>query len=425
MGRTCGRRLARGVLTIVGTTTAFWLLLVVAFPTGWLNRRLVSALETSTGQEIALDRVRLGLLGTVQLQGLSIQEPGSGRAWLRVVDLGLELDWGRLVSGHLDVSRVDARGIDLEVQRYADGSFTFASLLEHHKPARLGPAGQTWIDRDEQTVRFEFQGMRILYDDEPMGTRLAMHDLRGHGSWQKHRVTLDRMEGRLNEGTVALEGSIERGLGSPTCELQVVARHVELTPEMDLLGYVVPVLAGSSSELEGRMNLNVYVRGQVGEATAARGLVGQGRLQVDPIRLRHSPLVGELVRTLRLDPAVEVGSVRSGFTLAGGRVLNDELVIQLGDVPLVLSGCTELDGRFDYRIRTDRMASAWSGTLAKVLGELPVQVDDLVELRVTGTPQKMRVTLEGMPLEPGRAGQIDETEQFREVARRLRDRLLR
>jgi hypothetical protein len=113
--------------------------------------------------------------------------------------------------------------------------------------------------------------------------------------------------------------------------------------------------------------------------------------------------------------------VRSDFGIAKGRIISNEMVVDTGGIPFVLSGCTDFEGRMDYRVRSQALREA----LAPYLAELPIAIEDVVELRVKGTQGQLSATIEGIPLRDAQGKPLSDRERIRELGRLLRDRVLR
>ena len=258
--------------------------------------------------------------------------------------------------------------------------------------------------------------------DEPTGTRLSFTGVSGRGMWRSDHAVVQDVEGELNGGQFELEAEMERTSLGPTFEVQLKARGVAIGEGMNLLSYVVPILSKSRGDLQGKMDLNLYLRGEGDSVAALReSVVGQGAIVLDPIELRDSALVTELSQVLELPDRVRIGTVRSDFGVVKGRIISNEMVVDAGGVPFVLSGCTDFQGNIDYRVRSQAVNEA----IAPYLSSLPIGINDVVELRIKGTREKMSATVEGIPLRDETGRPLSDKERIREIGRVLRDRLLR
>jgi hypothetical protein len=417
------RRLAAGLLAPV----AIWGLLVTLMPTGWARDRLVRALEARTGRAVRLDRVALGPLGAVHLHGLALAERGDAEApWAEVAEIRIEASPRALLSGRVEARHVLVRGLSLRVERAEGGDFVFRDLC----CARPGSAGGGDDDAPgdgERVVRWTVADARVLVDDAPTGTRLALSAIGGEGTWTARRVEVTRLIGMANGGRVAVQAEIERTPEGPTFESVLHAEGVGVNEGLRSLRLLAPVLAGSEVGLAGRLDLDLYLRGNAsGAESLRRTAVGQGALRIDPVVLERCVLVDELRGVLSLPGDARVGSVRGGFTVSGGRVATRDLTLSVAGLPLVLEGATEFSGRLDYRLRTESLAGVIPADLRAALDDLPLSIRDVLEVRVRGTPDDLEVTLDGLPPAVDEHGRpLSDRDRLRAVARRLRDRYFR
>lgn len=420
-------RLCRWAGLLLLAPPVLWTLGVSLMPTGWARTRLVAALERETAREVRLDDVRLGLFGGLHLRGLSVAEPREpDDPWLKADSITIDVNAAELLAGRLAPRRVEVQGVSLRVRRGADGNFEIGDLFRRSPKAGPDPAAGRDPEPTDQGVALRLTDARVELIDEPTGTRLGFTDLEGRGTWRRHRTILHELRGRCNGGPVLLEAELERGSGSPMFEGELHARHVRVGEGMTALHYVAPVLSGASVGLDGQLDLNLYLRGQGSTADElARSLTGRGAIRIDPIALDHSHVLAELGRVLTLPDGARVGSFGGTFDVARRRVTSKDLTLELAGLPIVLDGATSFDGAVDYRIRSEGLADSFSRELRSVLEDLPVRVDDVLDLRLRGTAGHYELTLDGLPV-AGRDGRpLSDKERLREAARRLRDRLIR
>lgn len=425
---TCPRlaRLLRRAALVLAVPPVVWVLALAVMPTGWARNRVAAAIERETGRAVTLAELRLGPLGGIRLRGLELSERGrEHQPWLQVDRIVIVPDWACLIAGRLEPASVEAQGLTFRAERRTGGDFPFRDLLrsQPHEAGESDPASTgSSLDAPRSEVQFRVSEVQVSLLDEPTGTRLEFAGLTGHGVWRGHRATIEHLAGRLNGGTFELEAELERGTFGPMFEVQTFARQVAVGRGMDLLGFVVPVLPEATQEVQGRMDLNLYLRGQGNtRAELTDSLVGQGSIRLDPIELRESPLVAELTRVLKLPDRIHVGSVHGDFGIAKGRILSNQMTLDAGGTPIVLSGSTDFHGRVDYRVRSEAVQSA----LGPLLAELPLTLDDVVELRLRGTPGRLSASIDGLPLRNASGQTFSDREQIRELGRRLRERVFR
>lgn len=417
------RMLAAGLLA----PAALWVLVVALLPTGWARDWLVRALEHRTGREVEVADVSIGPLGAFHVRGLSLAERGAEqRPWLEAQEVRLKPSLHSLLSGRIEVREVLVRGLNLRVDRAEGGDFVFRDLCCSRPDGENGGGG-AHDDEDDREVFWKLADARVSVDDAPTGTRLVLSAIGGEGVWRPRRVEVTRLIGMANGGRFAIQAEVERGQDGPIFESALHAQQVGVNQGLESLQLLAPVLAGSSVGLGGRMDLELYLRGN---ATSAEDLrrtaVGQGSLRIDPVILDRCVLVDELRGVLMLPREARVGSIQGGFTVSRGRVATRDLTVRVAGVPLVLDGATDFSGALSYRLRAESLTRLVPEEILGALADLPLKVDDVLELRIEGTLEEPRVSMEGLPPMVDAQGRpVSDRERVRAVARRLRDRLFR
>ncbi len=416
------RILAAGLLA----PATLWVLLVTLVPTDWARDWLVRALEQRTGREVRIDGVEIGPLGAFHVRGLSLAEAeAEDRPWLEATEVRLKPALRSLLSGRVEVRDVLVRGLNLRVDRAEGGDFVFRDLFRS-RPSDGQGGGDSDHDTDRE-VSWKLADARVSVDDAPTGTRLVLSAMGGEGVWRPRRVEVTRLIGLVNGGRFAVQAEVERGQEGPTFECVLNANQVGVNEGLESLQLLAPVLAGSSVGLAGRMDLELYLRGNATSAERLRqSAVGQGTLRMDPVVLERCVLVDELRGVLTLPREARVGSIEGGFKVSGGRVSTRDLTVRVAGLPLVLDGATDFSGALEYRMRAESLSRLIPDEIRGVLAELPVRVDDVLEVRIHGTLESPQVSMEGLPPMVDEQGRpLSDSERVRAVARRLRDRLFR
>src|SRR5690606_20818002 len=145
----------------------FWAAVLMLAPTDWARMRVVRAIEGATGSPARLDALRFGPLGGVWLLGLEIGDPvalagpapgASCGPWLDATAVRIDLSPARLLAGHLEPTRVEAKGLHLRVHRRFDGSFEFANLIRtpaEEDPEAADPAAPARAEPGPISFRLE------------------------------------------------------------------------------------------------------------------------------------------------------------------------------------------------------------------------------------------------------------------------------
>jgi AsmA protein len=410
-----------------------WTLLVAVAPTDWARHRFAAKMSKATGRSVRIAAVRVGIIGGIYLTGLEIGAPGGADdPWLKVAQAYINVSPWQLVCGQVEPTRTVVRGIDLRVLRRGDGTLELDDLIRGvDTPAAEAEAGPSTCPLSRLDLRI--WGAKVTVIDVPTRTRLEFLDVEGRAVSEGRNATIQELRGTLNGGTFELTAQLDRSTIAPWFEGHVRAQGIALGQGMNALGYLAPILASRSGNLDGTLDINLYLRGQ--GATRARlreTIIGNGSVSLDPIHLDGSRLLDELAAVVEVPPQRRIGSVKSDFVIKQGRIQSDDLTVSITKVPIVLAGWTDFDGTVNYRIRGESLIERLPGKARDFLADLSVDARELSTLRVEGAVDAPQVTVGGVPLGQNAADSrdegpspVDDRQRLRELGRRLRDRVLR
>ena len=374
-----------------------WLAVVLVAPTGWARRQIVARLEARSGRRVALDGVSVGLLGGIRLTNLEIGSPQEiGDPWLKAADVRLDFGLFRMLGGHCKPGRVDVDGVELRVLRRADGTVELADLI---RPVPA-PHATGSLPTPEDRVTVQLHRARVTVLDEPTQTRVQLEDVEGEGYREGPLAVIEQLRGTVNGGEFRFAARMDRTAGALATEAQLRADDVALDDGMKVLRYVVPFLAGAPTAVKGRLNADVYVQGRGPSwPRLCRGLVGQGSVALNRVELDGTPLVAEISRFADLAGTRRIGSIRTDFVYKDRRVATDHFTLNLGRVPVTMSGWTDLDGRLDYTMKIEGLNDHLPDKARRILGDLKLDVGSLTALTLRGSLDQMVVQVNGVPID--------------------------
>jgi AsmA-like C-terminal region len=406
-----------------------WLLVVAIAPTGWAKGKVVAILEHRSGRRVHLDGLSVRFLGGIRLTNLEIGSPNDlGNPWLKAADVRLDIGPLQIVRGNLRPRRVDVDGVDLRVLRRADGTVELADLIQ---PIAI-PSHRliAWHSKSADHVAVQVRHTTVTVLDEPTQTRLHLLDVEGEGYCEGPRAVVDQLRGKLNGGTFRFVAQLDRTAEALSLESQFRADDVNLDDGMNILSYVVPVLAGAPSAFQGRLNTDCYIQGQGASwESLYRSLVGHGVIALDPVTLENAPLLAELSKVADLSKSRRVASVRTDFVFQDRRIKTDHFTLNIGKLPITMSGWTDLDSRLDYLMKIQGLNDRLPNQARRILGDLKVDVGSLTTLTLRGTLNKMVVQLNGVSIDRNVFRDVklnrEERDQLKILGNKLRDKYLR
>ena len=410
-----------------------WVLLVSVAPTDWARQRFAARMSAATGRTVHISTVRVGVLGGIYLTGLEIGAPGSvGDPWLMVASAHLNISPWQLLCGHAAPTRTEVRGINLRVLRRSDGTLELDDLIQGVETAEADvESGRSSCPLSRLDLRIKDALVTVI--DTPTRTRLEFRDIEGRATSEGRNATIQELRGTLSGGSFEVVAQLDRSTAAPSFEGHIRARRIEVNQGMNALEYLVPVLTRDSGNLDGTLDIDLYLRGKGATRAAMREtVVGNGSVTLDPIHLDGSRFLAELATVLEMPPQRRVGSVTSDFEIKQGRIHSENLTVNFAKLPIVLAGWTSFDGTVNYRLRGESVIERLPSKARDLLADLSIDAKDLSGLRIEGAIDDPDVTLGGVPLsltpaggrgEPPVAG--DDRQRLREVGRRLRERILR
>jgi hypothetical protein len=421
------RRYALLTFGVVLIPPLLWVTVVLVAPTSWAKNRVTSALAAATRRSVRLERLSVGFLGGIRLTNLEIGSPQSiDTPWLKAAALRMEFRFVDVLGGSLHPSSVEVDGANLRVLRRADGTLELADLILPEQ--KLFDRGRT--RGPSAAVPFRLHGGSVTVIDEPSHTRLHMENVEGEGIREDRKLVINSLTGTLNGGPFQFVGELDRTGVAPSFEARFRADDVVLDDGMTVLRYAVPVLAGAPLNLKGHLDCDISAHGQGATwADVSKSLIGHGVIGINPVELDGAPLIAELSRIADLSRQGRVASIRSDFAIKDQRVSTDHFTLNIGRVPMTLSGWTSFDGHIDYRINLKALADRIPDKARRLLGELKVDIGNLATLSLRGTVNQLVVQVNGVALDRNLLRESgfkrEDREKLRVLGRQFLDQLSR
>ncbi len=420
-----GKKALGLIATAVLALPGLWLLILVFLPMDWARTLLIASIKDSTQQDVRIAKVRLRPFGGIAVSGLEIAAPATSQdPWLKALSLIVDLRAGDLLRGRISPTDCRISGLSLRVRRDETGRLEFEDLL---KPKRLkdsgSPSSETGATPAE--ISFQVENATILVDDQATDTRLEFTEVVALGTDDGVVSNLSEMTGQLNGGSFTITGHSERSKET-TIEGQIRSRDIALGVGTKAISYFVPIIAGSPQgpHANGTLTFELDLRTQ-GQTSASlvNALTGRGSVAVDGLTIDDSQVMAEVSKLLPIPTQNKLGSLRGDFQIANRRVTTTNTVLRIAEVPISLTGWSDLDGNLEYLMRCEKLGKTVSNLARKLppearelLSELPV--DDLgilTNVRISGT-------LDRLIVEPGEGSVLAKKNATKTPARRAADR---
>jgi AsmA protein len=416
---------------LLATPLILWVAVLLLTPTGWVNRRIVGALEKRTGRPVHLEKVCMHPLGGLRLTNLEIGSPEGGREpWLSCRSLIMNVSLPQILGCELAPSEILVAGARLRILRRADGSVELAEFTRPIRPEDSSSRGDEQSKR-RLSVAVHVEDATIELIDDSTKTRMVLEHVSADGTGDAEQTSIQTLRGTLNGGPFQFTGNFDRTPPSSRFQARLIADDVNLDDGMtELLRYVVPVLIGSSMNVTGKLHADLQFCGAGTTRDAlTRSLEGQGKISINPISLEGSTVVAELSKITDISRRGQIASVQSDFLIHDRRITTDHFTLNLGRVPITMAGWTDLDGQILYRINFDGLTRRIPDEARRIFDDLNVDLKGLSVLTLKGNTRQGALTLNavGPDAKPGREIRLgrDDREKLKAVGRQFLDKLIR
>lgn len=335
----------------------------------------------------------------------------------------------QLLRGKFEPTSLDVEGLTLRVLRRHDGSLELADLVRADPRTAAAQTSEPHeCGLSKLTARLHHARIQLI--DVPTQTSIVLEDVEGQGVWEGEGAFNITLSGEFNEGPFQFTAHFHRSGRQPFFEGQFRATDAVLDQNMNALRYLVPVLAGTPGQVQGKMDMDLYLSGQGNTRDAlCKTLRGRGSLTIDPLEFAGAPVLTELANLVQVPAQERSGSIQTSFTVEDSRINTDRLSLHAGRVPIVVSGWTGFDGRMSYQMKLDGLVEKVPEKARQFLSGLDVDLSTLTSVRLSGNVDKVELSLQRSAAPRGPAVESlftkEERERIKVLGKRLRDKVLR
>ena len=313
--------------------------------------------------------------------------------------------------------------------RRQDGSLELADLVRPDpRTAATQPSEPHQCGLSKLRARLHHARVQLI--DVPTQTSIELKDVEGEGIWEGEGAFIVTLTGQIDEGPFQFTGHFYRSGLQPIFEGQFRATDAVLGGDTNALRYLVPVLAGTPGQVQGKLDVDLYLSGQGNTREAlCKTLRGRGSVSIDPIEFAGVPVLTELADLTHVPPQERTGSIQSSFTIENSRITTDRLTLHAGRVPIVVSGWTGFDGRMSYQMKLDGLVEKVPEKARQFLSDLDVDLSTLTSVSLRGNVDHVDLSFQRSGVRRGPAAESlftkEERERIKVLGRRLRDKVLR
>jgi hypothetical protein len=206
----------------------------------------------------------------------------------------------------------------------------------------------------------------------------------------------------LNDGPSQFQGTFDFNKKTPDMQLMLEGNEVQVSQDLGLLGYVVPILITSSSgnlSGEGSFSVQTSWQGTDWDSEVSRSIIGKGTLNLKNGILKSEDVLSVILKSFGKPETIEFEEILTGFRLGEGKIFNDNIQVNGKDLKIGLRGWTALaydpskkGNPMDYTVTGDFLKGSLGRDGEKVLAILGGG-EPAVPVGIGGTVQKPKVSI--------------------------------
>ena len=189
----------------------------------------------------------------------------------------------------------------------------------------------------------------------------------------------------LNEGPGAVSASANLKEKKPSLVFDMTLSDVLINQNMDLLAYIVPVLAAPDGKISGKLSMmfNAKGNGLNWQDDLSKSLNGQGEINIKDGHIKGGMITSKILKTFGKSGEYKFDNISTRFEINDSKISNDDIRINGKDFNIGLSGWTSFDGRLEYSADAQAVGNLIGGDVKKILGGM--SKGSKLPLVVTGT----------------------------------------
>ncbi|HJO47607.1 MAG TPA: AsmA-like C-terminal region-containing protein, partial [Candidatus Scalindua sp.] len=189
----------------------------------------------------------------------------------------------------------------------------------------------------------------------------------------------------INEGPGTVSASANLKEEKPSLVFDMKLSDMLINQNMDILAYIVPVLAAPDGKISGKLSmmLNAKGNGLNWQDDLSKSLNGQGEIDIKDGHIKGGKITSKILKTFGKKGEYEFDNISTRFEISDSKIFNDDISINGKDFNIGLSGWTAFDGRLEYSADAQAMGDLLGGDVKKILGSM--SKDSKLPIVVTGT----------------------------------------
>jgi hypothetical protein len=196
----------------------------------------------------------------------------------------------------------------------------------------------------------------------------------------------------LNDGPCTVSASANLKEEKPPLIFDMKLSDANINQNMDILAYIVPVLAAPEGRLSGQLNMQFKANGNGlnWQDDLSRSLNGEGEIKITDGYIKGGKVMSKILKALGGRGEYEFDKITTRFVIADSKISNDDIRVNGKEFDIGLSGWTSFDGRIEYSADAEALSKHVGRDARKILGAL--SQGSKLPIVVTGTIDKPKLS---------------------------------
>ena len=198
----------------------------------------------------------------------------------------------------------------------------------------------------------------------------------------------------LNEGPGTVSASANLKEEKPSLILDTKLSDVSINQNMDILAYIVPVLAAPDGKISGKLSMMFKVKAnglnwqdELSKSIHTFGGEDENQINIKDGHIKGGKITSKILKTFGKGGEYKFDNITTKFRISDSKIFNDDISINGKDFNLGLSGWTSFDGRLEYSADAELLDKYVGRDAKKILGSMGTKLP----IVVTGTINKPRL----------------------------------
>ena len=196
----------------------------------------------------------------------------------------------------------------------------------------------------------------------------------------------------LNDGPGTVLASVNFKEEKPPVIFDMKLSDANINQNMDILAYIVPVLAAPEGKLTGQLNMQFKADGNGldWKNELSKSLNGEGEIAIKDGYIKGGKVISKILKAIGGRGTYEFDKITTRFVVGDSRISNDDISVNGKEFDIGLSGWTSFDGRIEYSADAEALSSRVGGDAGKIIGAL--SPGSKLPIVVTGTVSRPKLS---------------------------------